>query len=100
MRTLSSLLSALPVALFLVACSSGDSSGSGGAGGSPAPTGLQKPAADKGVQLAFKTMVAPGKEVHVCHEFVLPGDAALEIARMEHEYPTGGHHILAYRSST
>jgi hypothetical protein len=91
-------LTALPFALFLVACSSGDPSGSGGGGGSP--TGLQKPAADKGIQLAFKTKVAAGKEVHVCHEFVLPGDGALEIARMEHQYPTGGHHVLAYRSKT
>jgi hypothetical protein len=100
MRTLSSFPLALPVALFLVACSSGDTTGGGGSGGSPAPTGFQKPAADKGIQLAFKSRVAAGKEVHVCHEFVLPGDGALEIGRMEHLYPAGGHHVLAYRSKT
>jgi hypothetical protein len=104
MRTLS-LLSALPVALVLVACSSGDTtsgstSGGGGAGGSPTPAGFATPAADKGIQLAFQAKVAAGKEVHVCREFVLPVNAALEIARLEHQYSTGGHHVLAYRSST
>lgn len=99
MRTLS-VLSALPVALLLVACSSADTGGGGGAGGSPAPGGFQAPAADKGFQLGFKTKVAPGKEVHVCREVVLPGDGALEIGKLEHEYGAGAHHLLAYRSST
>ncbi|MEP7123099.1 MAG: hypothetical protein ABJE95_19380 [Byssovorax sp.] len=100
MRTLSTFSLALPVALFLVACSGGDTSGTGGSGGSPGPAGFQTPAAGKGIQLALKLKVAPGKEVHVCREFVLPGNADLEIARMEHQYSTGGHHVLAYRSST
>jgi hypothetical protein len=62
--------------------------------------GLAAPAADRGVQLGLKVKVEPGKEVVVCRELVLPGDAAIEVGRLEHASSPGTHHVHAYRSST
>ena len=81
-------------------CSSGDSSDAGstsGAGGAPS-TALVVPAPGDGFQLAFQHTVSAGSEVHVCREFVVPGEGDVNIDRFETEVPEGTHHVLAYHT--
>jgi hypothetical protein len=88
------LLSALS-GILQFSCSSADT-------GSPnkPSLGLEVPATDKGVQLGFQVKVQPGTEIVVCRELVLPGDAAIEVGRVEHASSPGTHHVHAYRTST
>jgi hypothetical protein len=66
----------------------------------PADVLSAPPAADKGLQLALKVKVDPGKEVVVCRELVIPGDAAIEVGKIDHASSPGTHHVHAYRTST
>jgi hypothetical protein len=51
------------------------------------------PPAGEGLQLVSAVRVEPGEEQHACRYLVLP-DNALEIARFEHHYTAGSHHML------
>ena len=62
--------------------------------------GLEIPFPDRGVQVGFEVKVEPGREIVVCRELVVPGDAAIEVGRVEHASSPGTHHVHAYRTST
>jgi len=49
----------------------------------------------EGLQLVSAVHVGPGEEQLACRYLVLP-DAALEIARFQHHYTPGSHHMLVY----
>jgi hypothetical protein len=85
------------LATLALACtsSSSDDGPSQGGGGSAE---LAPPPEGPGLQLAFDATVPAGSEVHVCKEFVVPGDGELAIDRFETQAPEGMHHILAYRT--
>jgi copper type II ascorbate-dependent monooxygenase-like protein len=93
-RRASLLLSALSGAMQLSCSSAGTAPPN-----KPSP-GLEVPAADRGIQLGFQVKTQPGSEIVVCRELVLPGDAAIEVDRVEHASSPGTHHIHAYRTST
>lgn len=49
----------------------------------------------EGLQLVSAVHVEPGEEQHACRYLVLP-DSALEIAKLQHHYTAGSHHMLLY----
>ncbi len=51
-----------------------------------------------GIQLVSAVQIQPGEEQHACRYLVLP-DRALEVARFEHHYTAGSHHMLLYPTS-
>lgn len=53
------------------------------------------PPAGEGLQLVSAVHVEPGEEQHACRYLVLP-DRELEIARLQHHYTAGSHHMLLY----
>jgi pimeloyl-ACP methyl ester carboxylesterase len=57
---------------------------------------LAMPPGAQGLQLrqSFGPLAA-GAETHKCQYFVLP-DRAIDVARFEHTYTLGGHHIILY----
>src|SRR5260221_8013315 len=57
---------------------------------------LKSPPEGAGVQLrqTFGPL-APGKETHFCQYYVLP-DEPVDVARFQHTYTQGGHHIILY----
>src|SRR5689334_925758 len=60
---------------------------------------LTAPAEGAGLQLALSFEVPSGSEVLTCRHFVLPPGADLDVARLEHAYGAGTHHLIAYRTS-
>ena len=93
-RRASSLLFALS-GIFQLSCSSTDTTPRD----KPSP-GLQAPAASKGLQLGFTVKALPGSEIVACRELIVPGDAAIEVGRIEHVSTPGTHHVHAYRTGT
>jgi hypothetical protein len=76
--------------ILSAACSGGEN------GGEQAhPEGLEAPAGESGVQLRQSFALERGKEVHYCQYYVLP-ERAVDVARFEHSYTDGGHHIILY----
>jgi Copper type II ascorbate-dependent monooxygenase, C-terminal domain len=62
---------------------------------SPTHTGILEPPPDgQGLQLSLVHSMEPGREVHWCRYFVL--DQAIDVAKLDHAYSQGSHHILAY----
>lgn len=51
-----------------------------------------------GIQLVSAVHIEPGEEQHACRYLVLP-DRPLEIARLQHHYTAGSHHMLLYPTS-
>ncbi len=62
----------------------------------PAPL-LEPPPPGAGRQLGLDVTLAPGDELERCQYVVV--DEAIEIARFEHAYTTGSHHLLLYQTS-
>ncbi len=82
--------------LGLLAC--GDDGATGGAGGDGGGL-LDAPSEDQGFQLQLDPLVPGGGEVHLCREFVVPGEGEISIERFETSFAPGMHHILAYRTN-
>lgn len=82
---------ACSIALVLIACGPGDS------GNDPPPTDPTFPAPPdgEGIQLVSAVRVEPGEEQLACRYLTLP-DAALDVARFQHRYTAGSHHMLLY----
>lgn len=100
MRSVFTLFALSSLSAFALSACSHTSPGSGAPPSEPADGGLAAPEASRGVQLGLKVEVEPGKEVVVCRELVLPGDAAIAVGKLEHASSPGTHHVHAYRSST
>lgn len=64
----------------------------------PDDPSFPRPPTGEGLQLVSAVHVEPGQEVHTCRYLVLP-DTAMEIARFEHHYTAGSHHMLLYPTS-
>ncbi len=77
------------LALILVACGASDDDRP------PADPAFPAPPDGEGIQLVSAVHVEPGEEQLACRYVVLP-DTALEIARFEHHYTAGSHHMLLY----
>lgn len=58
---------------------------------------LEPPPAGEGQQLTMDVTIAAGDETEQCQYVVV--DSELEIARFEHVYTTGSHHLLLYQTS-
>jgi len=84
---------ALLAPLALAAC--GDDAADPGA--DAAPPLLEPPPAGEGRQLSMDVSIASGDETERCQYLVV--DSALEIARFEHAYTAGSHHLLLYQTS-
>jgi hypothetical protein len=80
--------------LALVAGCGEDSSG-GGDDAPPDDPSFPAPPDGEGLQLVSAVHVGPGEEQLACRYLVLP-DAPLEIARFQHHYTPGSHHMLVY----
>ena len=72
-------------------------------GGDPSPAGpdagaalLEPPPAGEGRQLGLDVHLESGEETQQCQYVVV--DDALEIARFEHVYSAGSHHLLLYQT--
>ncbi len=82
------------LALMLVACGTDEES--------PPPVpedpSFPAPAEGEGLQLVSAVQIQPGEEQHACRYLVLP-DRELEIARFQHHYTAGSHHMLLYPTS-
>ncbi len=63
-------------------------------GGAPL---LAPPPPGAGRQLTMDVTVAAGQETEQCQYVIV--DAAIEIARFEHAYTTGSHHLLLYQTA-
>lgn len=90
-------------ALALAGGCSSSETGAGGSGSSSSSTGsgsqdLAPPPEADGFQLAFDRTVSAGTEVHVCREFVVPGEGPVSLSRFETQVPQGMHHVLAYHT--
>jgi hypothetical protein len=55
---------------------------------------LAPPPAEQGIQLSLVHAMDPGREVHWCKYFVL--DQPMDVAKFDHAYSEGSHHILVY----
>src|SRR5262245_12530588 len=63
--------------------------------GSTSGTGvLGPPPAVQGIQLSQVRPMEPGTEAHWCRYIVL--DDAIDVAKFDHAYSSGSHHVLAY----
>jgi hypothetical protein len=88
-------------ALLLVAfgaCGGDDDPAPADAAGGPdagSPGTLAPPPAGEGLQLDMQANVAAGDEVTYCQYYVLPAEV-IDIARFEHAYTTGSHHMLLF----
>jgi hypothetical protein len=61
----------------------------------PTPDGILAPPPEgQGIQLSLVHTMEPGREAHWCKYFVL--DQAIDVAKFDHAYSAGSHHILAY----
>lgn len=58
---------------------------------------LEAPPAGMGRQLAMDVVVEPGRETEQCQYVVVPD--TVDIARFEHAYTTGSHHLLLYQTA-
>ncbi len=58
---------------------------------------LEAPPPGAGVQLAMDVAIAPGQETEQCQYVVV--DERVDIARFEHAYTRGSHHLLLYQTS-
>jgi hypothetical protein len=87
------LLALALAALPLAAC--GDD-GSADPGPDAAAPLLEPPPAGEGRQLTMHVSLASGDETEQCQYVVV--DEALEIARFEHVYTTGSHHLLLFQT--
>jgi hypothetical protein len=78
------------IAISLLAAACGTDSPS-----NPPPAGILEPPPDgQGIQLSLHHTLAAGEEVHWCQYFAL--DTAIDVAKFEHAYTQGSHHVLAY----
>jgi hypothetical protein len=57
---------------------------------------LEAPPAGAGRQLAMDVSIAPGAETEQCQYVIV--DAPIDIARFEHAYTRGSHHLLLYQT--
>lgn len=85
----------LSLLLVLVAACGGDDVPAGPDAGDATPL-LEAPPPGEGVQLAMDVAIAAGSELEEC-QYVRVDDA-FEIARFEHAYTTGSHHLLLYQT--
>ena len=81
--------------LILVAACGAEPTAGPDAGEAASPL-LEAPAEGAGVQLGLDVTLAAGDEIELC-EYVAVDDA-IEIARFEHAYTTGSHHLLLYQT--
>ena len=61
----------------------------------PEDPSFPAPPTGDGIQLVSTVHIEPGEEQLACRYLVLP-DTALDIARFEHHYTPGSHHMLLY----
>lgn len=66
--------------------------------GAPADVLLAAPPEGAGLQLAMNETLAPGEEATYCQAFVMPDDGRYEVAKFEHRYSEGSHHMLVFRT--
>ena len=64
----------------------------------PEDPAFPAPPEGEGLQLVSAVHVEPGEEQHACRYLVLP-DRELEIAKLQHHYTAGSHHLLLYPTS-
>ena len=83
---------AITTPLFLAAC--GDDATSTPDADAPL---LEPPPAGEGQQLTMDVTITAGDETEQCQYIVV--DSALEIARFEHVYTSGSHHLLLYQTN-
>src|SRR5688572_5273704 len=90
----------LPLSLVIAACSSDGGSAGPDAGGPDASAQplLAPPPEGEGFQLAMDAPILAGEEVTYCQYFVLDGDAAIDVARFEHRYSEGSHHLILFQT--
>jgi hypothetical protein len=81
------------VALVLLA-----SCGTDEPAGPPDDPEFPAPPAGEGIQLVSAVHIEPGEEQLACRYLVLP-DGALDVARFQHHYTPGSHHMLLYPTS-
>ncbi len=72
-------------------CGSDEASGDD----TPDDPSFPAPPSGEGLQLVSAVHVGPGEEQLACRYLVLP-DKALEIARFQHHYTAGSHHMLVF----
>lgn len=73
-------------------------------GGGPDPDAgepvlLDPPREGSGIQVGMETSLDAGEEVEYCRYVVVPDGADLDVARFEHAYTAGSHHLLLYQTS-
>ena len=76
----------LSILVLMTACASNGTNPSSGI--------LEPPPDDQGLQLSLVHRLSPGEEIHWCKYVVL--ETAIDVARFEHAYSSGSHHVLAY----
>jgi hypothetical protein len=62
------------------------------------PVLLEPPPDGTGLQLDMQATLTPGEEIEYCKYVVVPEDGALDVARFEHAYTAGSHHLLLYQT--
>jgi hypothetical protein len=63
------------------------------------PVLLEPPPAGSGMQLDMQASLASGEEIEYCKYIVVPDDGDLDVARFEHAYTAGSHHLLLYQTT-
>ncbi len=83
------------IPLLIVAACGGEDVPAGPDAGELAPL-LEAPPAGEGVQFTLDVTIEAGGELEQCQYLAV--DDALEIARFEHAYSNGSHHLLLYQT--
>jgi len=86
---------AIRITGLLVGAAAVFATGCGGPDDPPPDPDFPPPPDGQGVQLVSTVHVEPGEEQLTCRYVVLP-DAPIAIARFEHRYSPGSHHLLVY----
>lgn len=91
MRTTTAKVVGLGILVWLAACRNDD-----------APTAddlLGAPGAGEGRQLGLRVTLAPGEENTTCTAVTVAAGEGLRVARFEHAYSEGSHHLLVLRGA-